>query len=108
MEYQLQKEGKEAGKDYRTGTFDFKGLGKAQASGHITGFVKVIADMDDTLIGAEIVGDRAADMLQVLTTAVTLGLKVEQVADSIFPHPTMCEAIMEALHDVHGMSGLKV
>ncbi len=108
LEYQLQKEGKEAGKDYRTGTFDFKGLGKAQASGHITGFVKVIADMDDVLIGAEIVGDRAADMLQVLTTAVTLKLTVEQVAESIFPHPTMCEAIMEALHDVHGMSGLKV
>jgi len=104
MEWQLQKEGKEAGKDYKTGTFDFKGLGKAQASGHIAGFVKVIADADDTLIGAEIVGARASDMLQVLTTAVQLKLKVEDVADSIFPHPTMCEAIMEALHDVHGMS----
>lgn len=104
MEFQLQKDGKEAGKDYKTGTFEFKGLGKAQASGHITGFVKVIADADDTLIGAEIVGARASDMLQILTTAIQLKLKVEDVADSIFPHPTMCEAIMEALHDVHGMS----
>ncbi len=104
MEFQLEKEGKEAGKDYKTGTFEFKGLGKAQASGHIAGFVKVIADADDTLIGAEIVGARASDMLQILTTAIQLKLKVEDVADSIFPHPTMCEAIMEALHDVHGMS----
>lgn len=104
MEFQLQKDGKEAGKDYKTGTFEFKGLGKAQASGHISGFVKVIADADDTLIGAEIVGARASDMLQILTTAIQLKLKVEDVADSIFPHPTMCEAIMEALHDVHGMS----
>lgn len=104
MEFQLQNDGKEAGKDYKTGTFEFKGLGKAQASGHITGFVKVIADADDTLIGAEIVGARASDMLQILTTAIQLKLKVEDVADSIFPHPTMCEAIMEALHDVHGMS----
>lgn len=104
MEFQLEKEGKEAGKDYKTGSFEFKGLGKAQASGHIAGFVKVIADADDTLIGAEIVGARASDMLQILTTAIQLKLKVEDVADSIFPHPTMCEAIMEALHDVHGMS----
>ena len=104
MEWQLQKEGKEPGKDYKTGTFEFKGLGKAQASGHIAGFVKVIVDADDVLIGAEIVGARASDMLQILTTAIQLKLKAEEVADSIFPHPTMCEAIMEALHDVHGMS----
>ncbi len=104
LEWQLQKEGKEAGKDYKTGSFDFKALGKAQASGHIAGFVKVITDMNDVLIGAEIVGARASDMLQVLTTAVQLKLTTEQVAESIFPHPTMCEAIVEALHDVHGMS----
>lgn len=108
LEWQLQKEGKEPGKDYKTGNFDFKALGKAQASGHITGFVKVITDMDDVLIGAEIVGDRASDMLQVLTSAIHLKLKAEDVADSIFPHPTMCEAVMEALHDVHGMSTMKV
>lgn len=104
LEKDLIAEGKELDKDYRIGTFDFKGLGKAQASGHITGFVKVIADMNDVIIGAEIVGARASDMLQVLTTAVACGLTVEQVGNSIFPHPTMCEAIMEALHDVHHMS----
>lgn len=104
LEWQLQKEGKEAGKDYKTGTFEFKGLGKAQASGHITGFVKVIVDAADVLIGAEIVGANASDMLQVLTTAIQLKLTAAQVGSCIFPHPTMCEAIMEALHDVHGMS----
>ena len=104
LEWQLAKEGKEAGKDYRTGTFDFKALGKAQASGHITGFVKVIVDMNDVLIGAEIVGAGASDMLQVLTTAIQLGLTASQVEESIFPHPTMCEAILEALHDIHGLS----
>ena len=107
MEFQLKNEGKEAGKDYKTGTFEFKGLGKAQASGHISGFVKVIADAEDVLIGAEIVGARASDMLQVLTTAIQLRLNVEDVADSIFPHPTMCEAIMGALHDINGMSVMK-
>ena len=43
-----------------------------------------------------------------LTTAVTLGLTAEEVGDCIFPHPTMCEAIMEALHDLHGVSIHKV
>ena len=104
LEWQLQKEGKEAGKDYKIGTFDFKALGKAQASGHLTGFVKVIVDADDVLIGAEIVGANASDMLQILTTAIQLKLTAEQVEESIFPHPTMCEAIMEAIHDIHGMS----
>ena len=107
MEFQLEKEGKEAGRDYKTGIFEFKGLGKAQASGHISGFVKVIVDGEDTLIGAEIVGARASDMLQLLTTAIQMRLKAGEVADSIFPHPTMCEAIMEALHDIHGMSAMK-
>ena len=104
MEFQLNAEGKEVGKDYRIGTFDFKALGKARASGHLTGFVKVIVDMNDVLIGAEIVGAHASDMMQVLTTAIQLRLTAEQVTDSIFPHPTMCEAINEALHDTHGLS----
>jgi dihydrolipoamide dehydrogenase len=108
LESHLERDGKEKGKDYKTGTFDFKTLGKAQASGHIAGFVKVIVDMNDVLIGAEIVGANASDMLQVLTTAIQLKLTVEQVLDSIFPHPTMCEAIMEALHDVHGLSTNKL
>ncbi len=93
-----------AGKAYKKGTFDFKGLGKAQASGKIAGFVKVLTDENDVLIGAAIVGAHASDMLQVLTTAIQLKLTSEQVLDSIFPHPTMCEAIMEALHDLHGLS----
>jgi dihydrolipoamide dehydrogenase len=101
MEWQLKQAGIS---DYKVGTFEMKSLGKAQASGHIAGFVKVIANAEDVLIGAEIVGDRAADMLQVLTTAIQLRLTVSQLSESIFPHPTMCEAVMEALHDVHGMS----
>ena len=104
LEFQLQKDGKELGKDYKVGSFEFKALGKARASGHLTGFVKVIVDANDVLIGAEIVGAGASDMLQVLTTAIQLRLTAEQVAESIFPHPTMCEAILEAIHDIHGLS----
>ncbi len=93
---------------YKVGTFEFKGLGKAQASGHIFGFVKVITDNDDKIIGSAITGAGASDMLSVLTTAVTLGLTAEELGDVIYPHPTMSEAVMEALHDLHGLSVHKV
>ena len=89
---------------YRKGTFDFKALGKARASGKTEGMVKILADENDVIIGASIVGAHASDMLSVLTLAVTLGLKVNDVDRSIFPHPSMSEAIMEALHDVHKSS----
>lgn len=89
---------------YKVGAFDFKALGKAQANGHIAGFVKVITDCDDTIIGAAIVGARATDMLQVLTNAIHFKQKAKDVGDAIFPHPSMSEAIMEALHDLHGVS----
>ncbi len=99
-EAQLIKENK----TYKTGTFDFKGLGKAQASGKLAGFVKVIVDDNDVLIGASVVGAHATDMLQVLTTAIQIKMTAAQLGDCIFPHPTMSEAIMEAVHDVHGVS----
>jgi len=92
----------------RKGTFDFKGLGKAKAAGLTDGFVKVLADENDVLVGAAVVGAHACDMLQVLTMAIDLELTAEQTAATMFPHPTMCEAIMEALHDLHGTCVHKV
>jgi dihydrolipoamide dehydrogenase len=70
--------------------------------GKFQGFVKVITDEKDVIIGAAIIGERATDMLGELTLAVELGLTSEQVGDVIHPHPTLSEALMEALHDVHG------
>lgn len=96
-----EKQAKDAGINYKVGKFDFRGLGKAQAMGKIQGFVKVITDEKDVIIGAAIIGERAADMLGELTVACELGLTAEQVGEVIHPHPTLCEGIMEALHDVH-------
>jgi len=93
---------------YKIGTFDFRGLGKAQVMNKIQGFVKVLTDEKDRLIGASIVGPSATELLAELTLAVHLGLTAEQVGDVIHPHPSLCEALMEALHDVHGQSIHKV
>jgi dihydrolipoamide dehydrogenase len=96
-----EKQAGEAGINYKVGKFDFRGLGKAQAMGKFQGFVKVITDEKDVIIGASIIGERASDMLGELTLACELGLTAEQVGEVIHPHPTLCEGIMEALHDVH-------
>lgn len=98
----------ESGTPYKIGTFDFRGLGKAQAMDKIQGFVKVIVDKDDVIIGASIVGAHATDLLAELTLAVECGLTATQVGNVIHPHPTLSEAIMEALHDVHNKSVHKI
>lgn len=97
-----EKELQENGIEYNTGQFDFRALGKAQAIGHFQGFIKILADKNDRIIGASIVGPHATDLLTELSLAVHLGLTVEEVGDVIHAHPTLSEGIMEALHDVHG------
>ncbi len=92
----------EQGIEYHVGKFEFRGLGKAQAMGHFQGFIKVLADKEDKIVGASIVGPHATDLLTELSLAVHLGLTVEQVGDVIHAHPTLSEGLMEALHDVHG------
>lgn len=103
-----EKEVQKSGIPYKTGSFDFRALGKAQIIGKIQGQVKVIVDEKDVVIGASIVGPEATDLLTELTMAVHLGLTAEALGDVIHPHPTLSEAIMEALHDVHGKSINKV
>ncbi|MBS6024111.1 MAG: dihydrolipoyl dehydrogenase [Paeniclostridium sordellii] len=97
-----EKELQSEGIDYHTGQFDFRALGKAQAIGHFQGFIKIIVNQEDKIIGASIVGPHATDLLTELSLAVHLGLTVEEVGDVIHAHPTLSEGIMEALHDVHG------
>lgn len=96
-----EKEAEAKGISYHTGNFDFRGLGKAQAIGQFQGFIKILADDEDKIIGAAIVGPHATDLLAELTLAVELQLTAEQVGSVIHPHPTLSEGIMEALHDVH-------
>lgn len=97
-----EKELQTQAQEYHVGQFDFRALGKAQAIGHFQGFIKILADTNDKIIGASIVGPHATDLLTELSLAVHLGLTVEQVGDVIHAHPTLSEGIMEALHDVHG------
>jgi dihydrolipoamide dehydrogenase len=93
----------EKGIKYKTGHFQFRGLGKAHAMGEIAGFIKLIAEeSSDKLIGAHIIGPHASDLIHEVALAMKAGLTVRDVADTIHAHPTLAEGVMEAAEDLHG------
>ncbi|MBQ4376111.1 MAG: FAD-dependent oxidoreductase, partial [Bacteroidales bacterium] len=98
-----EKKAREAGKDILVGKFFFKASGKATAAGNTDGFVKMIIDKEtDQILGAHLCGDNVTEMIAGLVAARENGLTAHQVAGSIHPHPTMSEAIMEAIEAAYG------
>jgi dihydrolipoyl dehydrogenase len=88
-----------------TGTYRFAALGKAIAMGEDVGYVQLIGDRDsDLLLGANIMGPHATDIIHEIALAIQAGLTVRRVGETIHAHPTIAEAIMEAAHDLHGES----
>ncbi|MDA8131686.1 MAG: dihydrolipoyl dehydrogenase [Elusimicrobia bacterium] len=76
----------------------YLGIGKAVAAYETEGFAQLVFDAaDDTVIGAQIVGGPATELVHVLALAVKLRLKKKDLKDIIYAHPTMAEAIHEAL-----------
>lgn len=93
-----EQKAKEKGINYKAGKFPFSANGKAVASGHTTGFVKVIIDAGShKILGAHIIGHGATDLISEFLPAMTLGAKAEDIINSIHPHPTLCEASLEAV-----------
>jgi len=89
----------------KIGRFRFIALGKAQAENDIEGEVKIVADAEtDKILGVHIVGAHATDLIHESALAVRHGLTVEQLGDAFQAHPVMAEAVLEAAHDVHGLS----
>ncbi|MEW5907538.1 MAG: dihydrolipoyl dehydrogenase [Elusimicrobiota bacterium] len=75
------------------------GVGRAVASDETEGFAQLVFDAaDDTVLGAQIVGGPATELIHVLALAVKLKLKRRDLKEIIYAHPTMAEAIHEALH----------
>lgn len=94
---------KAQGIEYKVGTFNVAGNGRAMVMGENLGVVKLISDMNDKLIGAQLMCPRATDMIAELAAVMKLGGTVKDIADTIHPHPTVSEAVMEAAHDWEGM-----
>jgi len=88
----------------RVGRFPVSANGKSTVMGERSGIAKIIAqEGTDKILGAHIIAPRVTEMISEITLAMKCGLSVHDIADTIHPHPTVSEIIMEAAHDVYGM-----
>jgi dihydrolipoamide dehydrogenase len=99
-----EEEARAQSDDVRTGIFSFQANGRALTMDSPEGMVKIVAGRDDRLLGAHILGPCASDLSAELTLALTRGLTVKDVADTIHIHPTLSEAVMEAALKIRGQA----
>ena len=93
---------KEAGHEIKVGKFPFTASGKASAAGHKDGFVKVIFDAKyGEWLGCHMIGYNVTEMIAEAVVARKLETTGHEVLKSIHPHPTMSEAVMEAVADAY-------
>ncbi len=98
-----EKQAKEKGYELKIGKFPFSASGKAQASGNSDGFVKVIFDAKyGEWLGCHMIGAGVTDMIAEAVVARKLETTGHEILKSIHPHPTMSEAVMEAVADAYG------
>jgi dihydrolipoamide dehydrogenase len=100
-----EEEARKKGYKIKVGSFPLRVLGRAQASGELSGLIKLIALEDGgRLIGAHIIGARATELIQELALAINLKASAKKVEETIHTHPTLSEGIMEAAMDIFGRS----
>ncbi|WP_166390839.1 dihydrolipoyl dehydrogenase [Nocardioides ochotonae] len=98
-----EAQAKELGYDVKTATFPFAANGKAQGLGEAVGFVKVVADAEhNEILGAHMIGPDVTELLPVLTLAQKWDLTADEVARNVFAHPTLTEAVKEAVEGIAG------
>lgn len=88
----------------KTGKFNLRNNGRALSLGEREGFVKIIADENNTIIGGQIMGHSASEIISEVTLAIALKAKADLLADMIHPHPSLSEAIWEACAEIAGRS----
>ena len=92
-----EKQAKDKGIEVSTGKFPFQANGRALGLNKTDGFVKVVARKEDGLvIGAQVAGNGASDIISELGLAVETGMTLEDIALTIHAHPTLGEIPMEA------------
>jgi dihydrolipoamide dehydrogenase len=93
-----EKQAKEAGYELKVGKFPFSASGKASAAGAMEGFVKVIFDAKyGEWLGTHMIGANVTEIIAQTVTARKLETTWHEVLDSIHPHPTMSEAVKDAI-----------
>ncbi len=92
-----EAQAKEAGHEVKVGKFPFSASGKASASGHKDGFVKLVFDAKyGELLGGHMIGANVTEMVAELVALRKLETTGHELIKTIHPHPTLSEAVMEA------------
>ncbi|WP_206068414.1 dihydrolipoyl dehydrogenase [Nonomuraea composti] len=98
-----EAQAKEKGYDVKVAQFPFSANGKARGLAEGVGFVKVVADAThNELLGAHLIGPEVTELLPALTLAQQWDLTADEVARNIFAHPTLSEAMKEAIEGIAG------
>ena len=98
-----EKAAKDKGYDIKIGKFPFSASGKAHASGHKEGFVKVVFDAKyGEWLGCHMIGYNVTEMIAEVVVARKLETTGHEILKAVHPHPTMSEAVMEAVADAYG------
>ena len=91
------------GYEIKVGKFPFTASGKATAAGNRDGMIKVVFDAKtNQLLGCHMVGDNVTEMIAEAVVARKAGMTAHQLLSSIHPHPTMSEAVKEAVEAAYG------
>jgi dihydrolipoamide dehydrogenase len=99
-----EEEAREKGIACQIGHFSLQANGRALTMDRPEGMVKLIAGKDDTLLGAHLLAPSASDLVAELTLAIRNKLKLSDVSSTIYIHPTLSEAVMEAALQAKGMA----
>ncbi|HEX7400918.1 MAG TPA: dihydrolipoyl dehydrogenase, partial [candidate division Zixibacteria bacterium] len=98
-----ERQAKEKGLEVKTGKFPMMACGRAQAENEPDGFVKVVVEKTSgKILGAQILGHRATDLIAELTLAIQMGAKTSDIIDTIHAHPTLSEPTREAVLKAEG------
>jgi dihydrolipoamide dehydrogenase len=98
-----EQQAKDEGYDVKVASFPFMANGKAHGLGEPVGFVKVVADAKyNELLGAHMIGPDVSELLPELTLAAKWDLTADEVARNVHTHPTLSEALQEAIHGIAG------
>ncbi len=100
-----EEKAKEAGFEVKVGKFPFSASGKAAAIGNPNGFVKVIFDAKyGEWLGCHIIGPDATELIAEVCLGRTLETTGHEILETMHPHPTLSEAVLEAVREAYGMA----
>ena len=100
-----EADAEDEGFDVAVGEMPFNASGRALTTGHTEGFVRIDADAEEGFVlGGQIVGPEASELIAEVTLAVEMGATLEDVASTVHTHPTLAEAVMEAAENAQGQA----